>query len=99
MSNQASPLAAPAEGTPASRKLGLSSLPFSAGIILGAGISSKLVERLAPRAVAGPGLVMGAGGMFWLSLLSVHSSYVAHVLPARHQSEWPGGGDQHPLPG
>jgi predicted MFS family arabinose efflux permease len=60
-------------------RTGLSSLPFSAGIILGAGISSKLVERLAPRAVAGPGLAVGAGGMFWLS---VHSSYVAHVLPA-----------------
>ena len=63
-------------------RTGLSSLPFSAGIILGAGISSKLVERLAPRAVAGPGLFVGAGGMFWLSMLSVHSSYVAHVLPA-----------------
>lgn len=37
---------------------GIASLPFSAGIILGAGISSKLVEHLAPRLVAGPGLVL-----------------------------------------
>ncbi|MFY0523804.1 MFS transporter [Archangium gephyra] len=63
-------------------RTGLSSLPFSAGIVLGAGISSKLVERLAPRAVAGPGLVVGAAGMFRLSMLSVDSSYATHVLPA-----------------
>src|ERR671921_645545 len=61
---------------------GVASLPFSAGIILGAGISSKLVERLAPRAVAGPGLLLGALGMLWLSTLTVDSSYSAHVMPA-----------------
>src|SRR5918994_942157 len=60
----------------------IASLPFSAGIILGAGISSKLVERLAPRLVAGPGLLLGALGMLWLSALAVDSSYAAHVMPA-----------------
>ena len=62
-------------------RTGLASLPFSAGIILGAGISSKLVERLAPRFVAAPGLVAAAGGMFWLSLLSTTASYAFHILP------------------
>ncbi|MCI0755504.1 MFS transporter [Teichococcus vastitatis] len=61
---------------------GVASLPFSAGIILGAGISSKLVERLAPRLVAGPGLLLGALGMLWLSTLAVDSTYAAHVMPA-----------------
>ncbi|HLM42927.1 MAG TPA: MFS transporter, partial [Myxococcaceae bacterium] len=61
---------------------GIASLPFSAGIILGAGISSKLVERLAPRLVAGPGLVVAAAGMAWLSTLRVDSSYAIHILPA-----------------
>jgi predicted MFS family arabinose efflux permease len=61
---------------------GLASLPFSAGIIFGAGISSKLIERLAPRLVAGPGLLVGAVGMLWLSRLTVNSSYLAHVMPA-----------------
>jgi predicted MFS family arabinose efflux permease len=61
---------------------GVASLPFSAGIILGAGISSKLVERLAPRLVAGPGLLVGAIGMTWLSTLTVGSSYAMHILPA-----------------
>jgi predicted MFS family arabinose efflux permease len=61
---------------------GLAALPFSAGIILGAGISSELVERLAPRLVAGPGLLLGALGMLWLSALAVNSSYAAHIMPA-----------------
>lgn len=61
---------------------GIASLPFSAGIILGAGISSKLAERLAPRLVAGPGLLLGALGMLWLSALAVDSSYAMHVMPA-----------------
>ena len=63
-------------------RTGLSSLPFSVGIILGAGISSKLVERLAPRAVAAPGLVVASIGMYWLSTLTGDSSYFGHVLPA-----------------
>jgi EmrB/QacA subfamily drug resistance transporter len=60
----------------------LASLPVSAGIVLAAGISSKLVERLAPRAVAVPGLVLAAAGMYWLSRLGVDSSYAWHILPA-----------------
>jgi EmrB/QacA subfamily drug resistance transporter len=61
---------------------GLSSLPFALGIVVGAGVSSKLVERLAPRLVAGPGLAVGAAGMFWLSSLAPGSSYFAHIMPA-----------------
>jgi EmrB/QacA subfamily drug resistance transporter len=63
-------------------KAGLASLPFSVGIILGAGASSKLAERLAPRAVAGSGFLLGAAGMYWLSTLTAGSSYALHVLPA-----------------
>ena len=61
---------------------GLASLPVAFGIVLSAGISSKLVERLAPRTVAAPGLLVAAAGMYWLSTLAVGSSYVWHVLPA-----------------
>jgi predicted MFS family arabinose efflux permease len=61
---------------------GLASLPVSVGIVLSAGISSKLVERLPPRAVAVPGLLVATMGMFWLSTLTAGSSYVGHVLPA-----------------
>jgi EmrB/QacA subfamily drug resistance transporter len=61
---------------------GIASLPFSVGIILSAGISSKLVEQLAPRFVAGPGLLISALGMYWLSTLEMESSYAWHVMPA-----------------
>jgi len=61
---------------------GLASLPVSVGIILSAGISSKLVERFVPRAVAAPGLLVAAIGMYWLSTLTVGSSYAWHILPA-----------------
>jgi EmrB/QacA subfamily drug resistance transporter len=61
---------------------GLSSLPFAIGIVVGAGVSSKLVEKLVPRLVAAPGLLIGAAGMFWLSLLGPASSYFGHVMPA-----------------
>ena len=45
---------------------GVASLPVSVGIVLAAGISTKLVEHLAPRLVAVPGLLIAAGGMLWL---------------------------------
>ena len=61
---------------------GLATLPVSAGIVLSAGISSKLVERLAPRAVTVPGLLVAAAGLYWLSTLTTGSSYAGHVLPA-----------------
>jgi predicted MFS family arabinose efflux permease len=63
-------------------KTGVASLPFAAGIILASGLSSTLVERRTPRVVAVPGLVLAAGGMLWLSTLTVDSSYAAHVMPA-----------------
>lgn len=61
---------------------GLASLPVSVGIVLAAGTSTKLVERFAPRAVAMPGLLIAASGMYWLSTLSPTSTYLWHVLPA-----------------
>lgn len=63
-------------------RTGVASLPFSVGIIFAAGVSSKLVERLAPRFVAGPGLLVAASGMYWLSTLTGGSSYPWHVMPA-----------------
>jgi predicted MFS family arabinose efflux permease len=63
-------------------KTGVASLPFAAGIILASGIASKLVERLAPRVLAAPGLVLAAAGMAWLSRLDADPSYATHILPA-----------------
>ncbi|MXM66384.1 DHA2 family efflux MFS transporter permease subunit [Streptomyces sp. HUCO-GS316] len=63
-------------------RTGLAYLPFSVGIGMTAPIASKLVVKLPPRWVAGPGLVVAATGMFWLSRLTPHSSYTATLMPA-----------------
>lgn len=61
---------------------GVAALPFSVGIIAASILASKLVEKLPPRAVAGPGLVIAAGGMFWLSGLDLDTTYFGHLMPA-----------------
>lgn len=61
---------------------GLAWLPFAAGLVLGAGISSKLVLRLAPRQVAVPGMLIGASSLFWLSFIGQDLAYFGHFLPA-----------------
>jgi len=60
----------------------LAFLPFGAGIILGAGISSKLVVRFAPREVAVPGALIGGAALFWLSNIGQELHYVWHFMPA-----------------
>jgi EmrB/QacA subfamily drug resistance transporter len=61
---------------------GFAFLPFSAGIVVGAGIASQLVPRLGPRPVLVPGLLASAVALVWMSRLTVDSSYVGHLLPA-----------------
>ncbi|MEO3781956.1 MFS transporter [Actinocorallia sp. B10E7] len=63
-------------------KTGLSYLPFSVGVGLATGVGSKLLTRVPPRAIAGPGLVIGACGMFWFSTLEPGSGYFTQVVPA-----------------
>lgn len=61
---------------------GFAFLPFSAGIIVGAGIASQLLPRVGPKPLMVPGLLAGAGGLAFLSLLEADSNYWTHVLPA-----------------
>ncbi|MEV7392920.1 MFS transporter [Streptomyces sp. NPDC091215] len=63
-------------------KTGFAYLPFSFGMAAAAGISSKLVTHVAPRLIAGPGLLVAAVGMFWFATLEPDSSYTAHLMPA-----------------
>lgn len=57
-------------------------LPFSGGIILGAGIVSQVLPRVGPRPLIVLGLGMAVVGMFWLTRIGVESSFVTDVLPA-----------------
>lgn len=61
---------------------GLSWLPFAVGIVLGAGIGSKLVLRFAPRQVAVPGMLTAAVALLWLSAIGSEFNYVTQFLPA-----------------
>ncbi|WP_437667092.1 MFS transporter [Sorangium sp. So ce1182] len=63
-------------------RTGLSWLPFGFGIMLGAGITTKLVTKVAPRGVAAAGMVLCSAAVFWLSTLGHDPSYAAHILPA-----------------
>jgi EmrB/QacA subfamily drug resistance transporter len=57
-------------------------LPFSGGIIVGAGIVSQLLPRVGPRPLQITGLALAVVGMFLLTRLGVESSYVTQVLPS-----------------
>ncbi|MFD7507056.1 MFS transporter [Streptomyces sp. NPDC059850] len=63
-------------------RTGFAYLPFSFGMALAAGLSSKLVAHLAPRLIAGPGLAVAAAGMVWFSTLEPDSSYAGQLMPA-----------------
>ncbi len=63
-------------------KAGLALLPFTAGIMLSAGVASQFAPRLGVRIVAGVGMVLAAGGLLLLTQLPVHGSYAANVLPS-----------------
>jgi len=62
-------------------KTGFAFLPFSGGIIIGAGLASRLLPRTGPRALMIAGLVLAGGGLAWFTGLTPASSYLAHVLP------------------
>jgi EmrB/QacA subfamily drug resistance transporter len=62
-------------------KTGFAFLPFSAGIIFGAGMASKILPRTGPRTLLVVGLSLATLGLLWFSRLGVDSSYLAHVLP------------------
>src|SRR5260370_14068808 len=58
---------------------GFAFLPTSLGVIVGAGLPSRLIGRLRPRMPMTTGALLAATGMFWLSAVTVH----AHCLTYR----------------
>ena len=63
-------------------KAGVAFLPFSAGIMVSAGIASAFAPRLGVRPVAGAGFVLSTAGLVLLTQLPVHGSYLTNVLPS-----------------
>ncbi len=62
-------------------RTGFAFLPFSGGIIIGAGVASRLLPRIGPRGLMIAGLTLAGGGLLWFTGLTPDSSYLAHVLP------------------
>ncbi len=60
---------------------GFAFLPFSFGIVIGAALSSNLINRVDPRYIAGTGTLLAATALFMFSRLPVDDS-VANVLTA-----------------
>jgi EmrB/QacA subfamily drug resistance transporter len=63
-------------------KAGLAFLPFTAGVMLSAGLASQLATRVGVRPVAAVGMLLAAAGLLLLTQLPVDGSYVANVLPS-----------------
>ncbi len=62
-------------------KGGSAYLPVTAGIAVAAGISSKLFARTGTRPVIVAGSLIAAAGMYYLSRIPVHGSYLTDLLP------------------
>ncbi len=63
-------------------KSGLAFLPFSIGIVFGAGVASGLLPRIGPRPLMVGGTAMAAVGMALFTQISVEGNYATTVLPA-----------------
>ena len=63
-------------------KSGLLFLPFSAGVIVSAGIASQLLPRFGPRWVTGAGFIMTVIGMLLLLRMTPNSAYASDILPS-----------------
>jgi EmrB/QacA subfamily drug resistance transporter len=56
-------------------------LPVTAGIAVAAGISARLFARTGTRPVIVAGSLIAAAGMYYLSRIPVHGSYLTDLLP------------------
>src|SRR6202030_4003542 len=61
-------------------KSGIAFLPMVGMIMVMAGVSAQLVSRIGARPLLLAGSAIAAGGMFWLSRITEHSSYAGGLL-------------------
>jgi predicted MFS family arabinose efflux permease len=62
-------------------KAGVSFLPFTAGVMLSAGLASSLAPRVGVKPVAAIGMVLTVIGMVLFARMPVDGSYATDVLP------------------
>jgi EmrB/QacA subfamily drug resistance transporter len=64
-------------------KSGLAFLPFSVGVVVGAGVASGLLPRIGPRPLMVGGTLAAAAGMLLFMQIEVDGSFLTNVLPAQ----------------
>jgi predicted MFS family arabinose efflux permease len=60
---------------------GAAYLPLTFAVAIAAGVTSQLIPRVGTRPVIVTGALIGAGGLYWLSRIPVHGSYLTDLLP------------------
>ncbi|CAB4885294.1 unannotated protein [freshwater metagenome] len=63
-------------------KSGFAFLPFTAGIIVFAGVASQLLPKFGPKPLMVPGLVAASIGLLLLTRITPETSYLTHVVPS-----------------
>jgi predicted MFS family arabinose efflux permease len=63
-------------------KSGFAFLPFTAGIIVFAGVASVLLPKVGPKPLMVPGLVAASIGLLMMTRITPETSYTTHVLPS-----------------
>ena len=62
-------------------RAGASYIPVTVGVAISAGVCSKLFVRTGTRPIMVGGALLAAGGVYWLSRIPVHGSYLTDLLP------------------
>jgi MFS family permease len=62
-------------------KAGAAYLPITAGFAVAGGLASQLVTRIGTRPVVVAGCLIAAAGIYWVSRVPLHGSYLTDLLP------------------
>jgi EmrB/QacA subfamily drug resistance transporter len=62
-------------------KAGFAFVPFTLGIIVGAGLSQTLIRKIGIRAVTFVGIGLGAVGLLYFARLPTHGTYLKDIFP------------------
>ena len=62
-------------------KAGLAYLPITAGFAVAGGVASQLVTRIGTRPIAVAGCLVAGTGIYWVSRVPLHGSYLTDLLP------------------
>ena len=68
-------------------KAGVAFLPFTVGIVVGAGLASNLVNRMNPRIISGVGTLLAAAALFGFSRLPYDTSFPVRELTGTYLTD------------